>query len=276
MPIAYISYAIIIANILFSWQGLKRGAFFDRLSFRVDEILINKEFYRVISSGFLHVSWAHLILNMVSFFFFSEFLEFYLGPIPFLVVYFSGLVGGNLLALFIHRNHGDYSAAGASGAVCGMVFASIALFPGIIIHPFYIPLPIPGSLYGLAYILYSIYGIRSKADNIGHEAHLGGALVGMFVALAFHPDAFAANLFTVSLISVPALFFIYIIITRPYMLFVDNVFYRQHSNATLDDRYNLEKRTKQQEIDRILDKIHRKGMDSLTRTEREKLDEYSR
>lgn len=274
-PIPQISLTIILINIIFSLQGFKSGSFFDRFSFRVDEILVNKEYVRLISSGFLHIGWVHLIMNMVTLYLFGNMLELYMGGIPFLIVYLAGLVGGNLLALLIHRQHGDYSAVGASGAVCGIIFASIALFPGMSIRMFFLPISIPGWLFGLAYILYSIYGIRSKADNIGHEAHLGGALVGMFTALCFHWYAFSENLFTICIISVPALFFIYLIITRPQVLFVDNFFFKQHRNANIEDRYNLDKRAKQNEIDDILEKIHRRGIKSLTRDEKEKLDEYS-
>ncbi len=274
-PTAFIAISIIIINLVVSYQGLRSAAFFDRYSFNVENILVNKEYIRMVSSGFLHVSWLHLFVNMISFYLFSNILELYMGSLPFTVVYIAGLLGGNLLALLIHRHHGDYSAAGASGAVCGVIFATIALFPGINIFPFMIPLPIPGWIFGLAYILYSIYGIRSKADNIGHEAHLGGALVGMFTALGFHYTAFADNLFTISIISVPALFFMYFILKRPQVLYVDNFYYKNHPNATIDDKYNIEKAEQQQHIDAILEKIHQKGMKSLTKAEKEQLDKYS-
>jgi len=112
---------------------------------------------------------------------------------------------------------------------------------------------------------------------VGHEAHLGGALVGMLTALAFHPDAVAANYMTILIITVPCLAFIYLIITRPYVLYIDNFYFKQHyRNGTIDDRYNLEKVTEQNEIDDILEKIHRKGINSLTKTEKEKLDRFSK
>ncbi len=256
-------------------MGFNNESFFERYLFRVDNILIKKEYIRLVSSGFLHIGWVHLIFNMASLYFFSEMLELYLGTIPFLVVYFAGLVGGDLLALFIHRRHGDYSSVGASGAVCGVIFASIALFPGMSINLFFLPVSIDGWLYGLVYILYTIYGVRSKSDNIGHEAHLGGALVGMLTGLAFHPSAFLLNYVVIMIISVPALIFIYVIISRPHVLFVDNFYFKQHRNATIEDRYNLAKAEKQNEIDRILEKIHRRGVSSLTKAEKDKLDKYS-
>lgn len=167
---------LIIVNIAFSYKGFSNNTFLDGYKFEVDKILISKEYKRLITSGFLHVSWMHLIFNMLSLYAFSGLLEYHIGELSFLVIYLTSMVGGNLLALFVHRNHGDYSAVGASGAVCGVIFASIALFPGMELGFFGIPISLPSWLYGIIYVAFSIYGIKSSRDNIGHEAHLGGVL----------------------------------------------------------------------------------------------------
>jgi hypothetical protein len=187
------------------------------------------------------------------------------------------LIGGDLLSLFIHRNHSDYSAVGASGAVCGVIFASIALFPGLSISFFGLPLPIPSWLYGIVFVLFSIYGIKSGKDNIGHDAHLGGALIGMIAALCMRPEALAENYVTILVIAVPAIAFICLIIFKPHAMLVDNFFYKaHHGNYTVDQRYNIEKSMNQLEVDRILDKINRTGINSLSKKEKETLDQYSR
>ncbi len=274
-PVAIFTLIIIVINVVVSVKGFKSPSFFERYLFRVDDVLAAKQYDRMVTSGFLHLDWKHLIFNMITLYLFGDGLEAYLGIAPFLIVYFAGLVGGSLLALFIHRQHGDYSAAGASGAVCGIIFASIALFPGMEVAPLFIPVHVPGWLFGLGYILYTIYGVRSKVGNIGHEAHLGGALVGMYTAVIFHPEAVQHNLVAIAVISLPSIAFMYIIITRPYVLFVDNFYFNSHPNATLEDRYNLKRADRQREIDGILEKIHNKGINSLTKAEKDKLDEYS-
>ena len=172
-----IGLIILIVNVIFSYKGFTNEQFFDGYKFEVDRILVNKDYKRLITSGFLHVNWTHLIFNMVSLIFFSGSVESYLGGVQFLIIYMASLIGGNLFTLLIHKNHGDYNAVGASGAVCGIIFASIALFPGMGVGIFFIPFSIPGWLYGVLYVLYSIYGIKSTKGNIGHEAHLGGALI---------------------------------------------------------------------------------------------------
>lgn len=270
-----IGLVIIIINVAFSYKGLKDPVFFDNYKFEVDRILKYKEYRRLITSGFLHVSWMHLILNMVSLYLFSSFMG-NLGWLSFLIIYFASLIGGDLLALFIHRAHGDYSSVGASGAVCGIIFASIALFPDMEILLFGL-LPLPSWAYGLLYVGYSMYGIRSKRDNIGHEAHLGGALIGMVIAVLLEPVAFANNYVTILIITIPVIVFIYLIIARPKTLLIDNYYYKSHSTYfDIDDQYNEERANKQTELDRLLDKIGKSGIDSLSKKERQRLDELSR
>jgi len=268
---------LIVINLVFSYKGFTNEQLFDGYKFEVDKILLKKDYKRLITSGFLHVGWTHLIFNMITLYAFSGLLENNLGEAKFLIIYFASLVGGNLLTLFVHRHHEDYSAVGASGAICGIIFASIALFPGIGIGFFGLGFSIPSWLYGVLYVGFSIYGIRSKKDNIGPEAHLGGALIGMLVALLFEPAAFLENYFTVLIITVPTIVFIYIIVTRPHILLIDNFYFKAHynKNYSIDHRYNEEKINRQKEIDRILDKISKRGMNSLSEKEKQQLKEFS-
>ncbi len=268
---------LIILNVGFSYKGFTDSRFFYRYKFEVDSILLKKQYFRLISSGFLHVSWTHLIFNMASFYAFSESLLIELGGFYFLLIYFASLVGGNLFALFIHKNHGDYSAVGASGAISGLIFAAIALFPGMRIGFMFIPILISSWLYGLLFLLISIYGIKSKRDNIGHEAHLGGALVGLITAIMIRPSALSQNLITISLFTIPTIAFIFLIILKPQILLIDNFFFKSKQNYfDIDHKYNEIKANKQKEIDNILDKISQKGLESLSEKEKLKLKEFSK
>ena len=272
-----IGILLTILTVIFSYKGFSNQYFFNKYKFNVDRILIRKEYRRILTSGFLHVGWVHLILNMVSLLLFSGSIEFLIGGTSLLIIYFSALLGGSLLALLIHKQHGDYSAVGASGAVCGVIFASIAIFPGIDINFFFVPIPIPGWLFGIVYIGYSIYGIRSKKDNIGHEAHLGGALIGMITALLLFPSAFSENYITIFLITFPSLLFIILITIRPHLLLIENLYFKKHHDFySIDHVYNSEKAARQQEIDKILDKINKLGIESLSKKEKDTLKENSR
>ncbi len=271
--IGFASLIIIIVTLVCSYWGFKRAVFFEKYLFEIDRILIDKEFVRLISSGFLHVGWLHLFFNMTTLYFFSGGLEHIMGSSYFLLIYFLGLIGGNLFSLFVHRQHGDYSAVGASGAVSGIVFANIALFPHYEISLFVFF--IPSWLYGFLFIIISIYGIRSKTSNIGHEAHLAGAIVGMLISILLQPSYAFANILPVMLLLIPSVFFIYMIIKNPNFLLIDNYFFNKHSGYTIDDLYNTRKVEKQREVDRILDKINKQGLNSLTKKEKNALDEFS-
>jgi membrane associated rhomboid family serine protease len=268
---------LIVVNIIFSYKGFTNDLFFDGYKFEVDRVLVSKDYRRLITSGFLHVSWTHLIFNMLSLLAFSGLLESNLGEFKFLIIYFASLAGGDLLSLFVHRNHGDYTAVGASGAVCGVIFASIALFPGLDIGLLGIPLFIPAWLYGILYVLFSIYGIKSNRGNIGHDAHLGGALVGMIVALLLRPSAFIPNYLTILIVALPTVAFICLIIARPHVLLVDSFHFKRRAQVYSINRKRANKKIdRQREIDSILDKINTHGMSSLSKSEKRTLEQFSK
>lgn len=270
-----VALSILLITLYCSYRGIQNAAYFDLYSFQTDRILVNKEYKRLLTSGFLHADWLHLIFNMVAMYSFAVGLEELMGIPKLLLIYFASLILGNLFSLFIHRNYGDYTAVGASGAVSGLIYSSITLFPELEVSILFLPMFIPGWAFGLLYTLYTIYGIRSKRDNIGHEAHLGGGLTGMFVALIMFPDAFFVNTIPVLLILIPSLVFLYFVVTRPAFLIIDSLKYDPPRNYTQDDRYHLKKRNNEKELDLLLEKIHKNGIESLSKSEREKLERLS-
>lgn len=213
-----VTLALIAVNILISYKGFRDPSFFDRNLFEVGSVLRRREYRRLLMSGFLHVDWTHLLFNMFSLYSFSISLERTLGAVSVLVIYFASLFGGDLLALFIHRNHPGYRAVGASGAVSGIIFAAIAIFPDIYVSLFLIPIGIPGWLFGICYVIYSMYGIRSSGGNIGHEAHLGGALVGLVAAILLVPAVLRENTLPVALIGAAGTAFLLLIVFKPDVL----------------------------------------------------------
>lgn len=272
---AAISFAIMVITVIFSSRGFTNHSFFAKYAFEVEKVLLYRQYYRLFTSGMLHINWMHLIFNMISLYAFGGALALLMPWYSYLVVYFASLLGGNLFALLVHKNHGDYTAVGASGAVNGVIFASMALFPDMTINFLFI-LPLPAWLYALLFVGVSIYGIRSRRDNVGHEAHLAGALIGMLIAIGMYPLLALENYIPILIVTLPSIFLIIIIIRRPDLLLVQNLFFKTHQNYTVDDRYNIHKRNRQEEIDRILEKIHKKGIGSLTRQEKATLREFSK
>jgi membrane associated rhomboid family serine protease len=265
--------ALIAANVLFSLKGFNDRVFFSENAFTVSGILGQKQYKRIISSGFLHVDWTHLLFNMFALYSFGQLLLQLVGSVQFFAIYFISLIGGSLLSLFINRNKSYYSAVGASGAVSGVIFACIALYPDVGIYIFFIPIEIPGWVFGPAFILFSIYGMKRQGDNIGHEAHLGGAVIGMIVAIAFNPLVLQMNLLVIAAILLPTIgFMIYIARKPPASKWVKD---KMTNYQTIDDEYLEEKVENQREIDAILDKANTHGWESLTKDEVATLNEFA-
>lgn len=167
---------------------------FDRLKFHVGAILgRDKQWDRILSSAFLHADWMHLLFNMMTLYFFAPFVIMVFGVWKFLIIYASAIIGGGLLSLWMHRKEYSYSAIGASGGVVGVLFSVIAVAPHIEIYIMFIPVGIPAWIFGIGYLCFSIYGMRNQYGNIGHEAHLGGAAVGLIMAIMYAPQTLFTN-----------------------------------------------------------------------------------
>lgn len=197
-----IAVIILIAiNVLFSLKGFNDYNFFQRYKFQPKPILEGKQYDRLLTSGFLHVDYIHLFLNMYVLYIFSDILvQFFtgifgnpnMGILMFVLVYLGAVIGGNLLALFFHKNNPNYSAVGASGGVSGVLFASIVILPQMMLGIFFV-IPMPAWLFAILYLGYSVYGVQKQLGNIGHEAHLGGAIVGLIAPILFYPEIFNQN-----------------------------------------------------------------------------------
>jgi len=194
--------AIIGANVLFSYKGFNDLTFFRKNEFHVGSIRAGEQ-YRMITSGFLHGDWAHLFFNMFTLYMFAPVVIAQFGAFSFVLIYFVSLVAGSLLTLSFHTNDFNYRAVGASGAVTGILYAAILLNPEMSLYMYFIPIPIPAYLFGIGYLLYSIYGMKAKNDNIGHVAHFGGAIGGYATTLLKEPSMFTDNTFMVVVLAVP-------------------------------------------------------------------------
>lgn len=189
--------AIILANVLFTFKGFNDSLFFKKYQFHVGSIRAGEQI-RMITSGFLHVDEMHLAFNMITLFFFAPYVYTSMGNSSFLLIYTGSLIFGSLLTMIFHANEYSYSAVGASGAVTGIVYSAILVNPHIYIYGF-----IPGYIFGFIYLLASIYGMKSKRDNIGHTAHFGGAIGGYAITLIKEPVLFQESTSTVLLLAIP-------------------------------------------------------------------------
>lgn len=197
-----VTIIIIAANVIISYKGFSDYSFFEKYKFNVGGVKRGEKI-RMVSSGFLHADTQHLIFNMLSLYFFADVVIALLSPIQFLLIYFGSLLAGSLLALYFHKNEYHYSAVGASGAVSGIIYSAILLQPGMNLYMFFIPIPIPAYIFGIGYLLYSIYGMKNKIGNIGHDAHFGGAVGGYVITIILSPWLFETNLLMIVLLAIP-------------------------------------------------------------------------
>lgn len=185
-----VTLTLIFANVAISlWAFYSNPIYFEKFSEWPYQIVHDKRYYQIITSAFLHSGFMHLFFNMFALFTFGSFLEnFFIqnfgsfeGSLYFFLIYFISLLFGSILTVFFHYNNPQYVAVGASGAVSGIVFSYIIFFPESMLYVFFIPMP--AYLFAFLWIAFSVYGMKSKLGNIGHEAHLGGALGGVIATL---------------------------------------------------------------------------------------------
>jgi len=192
---------IIVANVLMSYKGFNDLSFFRKYEFHVGSIRAGEQI-RMFSSGFLHADFPHLIFNMLTLYFFAPVVIEYLGDFSFALIYIGSLIFGSLLTMLLHKNDYSYRAVGASGAVTGVLYSAILLQPDMMLGIFFV-IPIPAYLFGILYLLYSIYGMKAKNDNIGHTAHFGGAIGGYVITLVKDPQLFVDHTLMVVLLAIP-------------------------------------------------------------------------
>jgi len=192
---------IILATILMSYKGFNDNDFFRKFEFHIGSIRSGDQI-RMISSGFLHADVGHLFFNMFTLYMFAPVVSNYFGNVSFFLIYMGSLVFGSLLTLAMHKNDYGYRAIGASGAVTGVIYSAILIQPDMMLGLFYV-IPIPAYLFGIGYLLYSIYGMKAKNDNIGHTAHFGGAIGGYLITLIKEPSMLEYNLTMVILLAIP-------------------------------------------------------------------------
>ncbi len=204
-----ITTIIIAITALVTYAGLTNPVFFEKFKFNISSIKHGEQ-YRMITSGFLHADWFHFAFNMFSFWSFANFLIQEFSTINFLLIYFGSMAIGSLLTYYIHKKEPYYSAIGASGAVMGIIYCAILLYPEIQLTLFF-AIPIPGYIFAFLYLAYSIYGMKGKYDNIGHTAHLGGAIGGLLITLLLIPSLLETRLLFIGVLLVPIAVLTYLV-----------------------------------------------------------------
>lgn len=171
------------------WPGL-----IERCVLRPYWLARRGQWHTLLSSGLVHADFGHLLLNMLTFWFFAFPLERAIGTPRFLLLYLLALVVSDLNTWLKHRREPEYGSLGASGAIAAVLFASIVYFPNQSLFIIPIPVPIPAPLFAVGYVAYSWYSARQARGRVNHDAHLGGALFGLLFVAVTDPAAFGGLL----------------------------------------------------------------------------------
>lgn len=190
-----ITLLIIIVTVVTSLYSQNKGLL-SKYVMNPYQVFHRKEYWRMITSGFIHSGYIHLGFNMFTLYFFGNVVEQIFkyilgnstGSVVFILFYLIAIVISDLPTAFKNRNNPGYNSLGASGAVSAMVFGSILFMPlnEICLYAIFC---LPGFILGGLYVIYSYYSGRSLSDNINHEAHLYGALFGVIFSLIVYPEA---------------------------------------------------------------------------------------
>lgn len=183
---------LIIITVAISVLAFQNRSMFIRLQFNPYQVIHRREYYRILSHGFIHANWWHLFVNMFVLYFFGSTVELYLGQLAangiirypvliFIVFYLLAIVFAASMSLYRHRDDPWYNSVGASGAVSAVLFFSIFFDPWNMIGVYFIP--VPGIIFAVLYVAYSHYQSKRGGDNIAHDAHLLGAVFGFVFPL---------------------------------------------------------------------------------------------
>jgi len=184
---------IILVTVIITYVSWGNNYLFNKFVFSPYIILRKKEYFRLLTHGFLHANWMHLLVNMLVFWSFGSALKIYFniiwsyGDFIFLLFYLSAIVISSLYSLMRHKDNFEYSAVGASGATSAVVFAYIFFEPWNLVY-FFGLIPIPGIIFGAIYLIYSYQMSKKNIDNIGHDTHFWGAVYGFFFPMLFKPE----------------------------------------------------------------------------------------
>ncbi len=254
-----------------TWKGQNSMQTQMRMMFSIEGILLRREWIRLLSSAFVHANWMHFAGNALTIYFFGSLLEQQFGPGFLLGCFAFSVSGGSLLSFWLHKPQ-EYRAVGASGGALGLLFSFILLYPGWGIRFLLIPIPIPAWIYGVGFLLYTLFALK-RGGHISHEGHLGGMLSGLiFTILSYPRQSIQQPVLLFALLGLSTLGLVYFHINPAG---VPGFFKYKFSSWKSNKRYAKQQK-QTASVDELLDKVSKQGIHSLSARERAMLQEASR
>lgn len=190
-----LTYVILGITGLVSYKAFEDPGLKYKLMFNAYQVKHRKEYYRMLSHGIIHADWTHLLINAFVLYSFGRIIEFWfiqdfgvlMGRVNFLILYIGGVVLSSVYSLAKHQDNPNYNSLGASGATSAVLYSFILIAPNEHLQLYFF-IPIKAWIFGIVYLLYSHYMAKKNMDNIGHEAHISGAIYGVVITAFFEPE----------------------------------------------------------------------------------------
>jgi membrane associated rhomboid family serine protease len=183
-----VAVLILISTVALSLYTIyKNRELYEKLLLHPYSVVKLRKWYQMLTSGFVHADMMHLIFNMLTFYFFASALEITIGSVDFAIIYLGSLVLANVSTVMKQADNPNYKAVGASGAISGVLFATILYYPDMNVY-LYFAIGIPAPLFGILYLVYCHFASKHANDFINHEAHFWGAAAGLAITILLNPS----------------------------------------------------------------------------------------
>ena len=283
--LAVVVNAIIFANLVISTKGLSSTSFLKRHGLVVDKVLTGREYRRLWSASWVHAHWSHLLLNTIMLFCIGFGVNWQIGVASFLFLFLMSQLGGNLIALFTYRDDGSgqYDAVGAAGGISGLLFAGVALSPSLSVVVPLVGFTLPVWPLAIVFLSVSIFALKPYSGTMIHDAHLGGAIVGLLLTPLVAPAILQNTLWIGIGISTPIIVLFYALIKAPENIITQTLSLPtdgtlsswEAAESAVVSHHALDYLTVDDEMDALLDKINQQGYHNLSHYELERLQSIS-
>ncbi len=183
VPILLIATVVIMSLLGWLFKSVRQALILN--PYRVRK---NGEVHRLLGAAWVHADASHLAFNMISLYFFADQTVRVLGVTRFLVLYVTAAIVAFIPTTLRHMKQPNYNSLGASGAVAAVMFSAVLLYPKLKLQLMFLPIPVPGIVFAVAYLAYSAWHSYTAGDDINHDAHFSGAAYGAFLTYVFEPD----------------------------------------------------------------------------------------
>lgn len=255
-----------------------------RYGLTVDRILEKSQYYRLWSALWIHDHWTQLLLNTLVLLGFGYATEGPLDTPNFLFVFLVSAVGGNLLALYVSRDDqsGQSHAVGAAGGISGVLMASLTLSPSLTLSVSSLPIVLPLWPLAVAFLAVSIFAIKPDHGTTNHDAHLGGAIVGLLLSPVVAPESLQTTLWLAAALLLPSVVLFYALVKAPMRtpevmpanaptLIGHSLVTQKWVGGAIIPQDECDHITLEDEMNSLLDRITQSGYHGLSEHERERL-----